>query len=368
MSKTNNDRTRSALVRELQQSPTPEAWEELYTMLSPLAHAWAKRSGLPMDFAVDVLHTTMYDLATHIERFEPGKARLRTWIQRIFHHKAVEEIRRQARHRPQQNDEAGEAWPEPARNVEAADPLSFNEAEMDRDWLHAIMGIALAGMYKRIRNDKKRTAIQRYVLNGEDARSVSEDLGIKTSALFQQKSHALDLLREEALRVLRTYGIDHTTLGPALGDDVVARKAFRRELKDYIVARRAGEETTQVAPPPAELFEHVAMLDAINRHSPPPGDGQWLLAIEDSAPRWHRLDRRLTIGRDDTCDLQLSADGVSRQHAAAEPDTDDSWQLIDAESSNGIYCNGQARDRVRLVSGDWLRLGEANLVYVESTG
>jgi hypothetical protein len=60
------------------------------------------------------------------------------------------------------------------------------------------------------------------------------------------------------------------------------------------------------------------------------------------------LEARLTIGRDPRCDLQLTAQEVSRQHARVVEDGKGRHVLVDLDSGNGTYVDGK-RIRVHVL-------------------
>jgi predicted component of type VI protein secretion system len=75
---------------------------------------------------------------------------------------------------------------------------------------------------------------------------------------------------------------------------------------------------------------------------------------------------RMTIGRNEECDIALSWDGqVSRLHAALER-AGGVWVLDDGGlSRNGTFVNeARLTDRRRLVHGDVLRFGDTEVEYV----
>lgn len=64
------------------------------------------------------------------------------------------------------------------------------------------------------------------------------------------------------------------------------------------------------------------------------------------------------IGRAPACDLQLSYQSVSRQHAALIRDDDGSWTVYDLNSTGGVQVNGLDVDEYALVNdGDTLTFG-----------
>ncbi len=76
----------------------------------------------------------------------------------------------------------------------------------------------------------------------------------------------------------------------------------------------------------------------------------------------------VTIGRDPSNSIQLPSDTVSRTHAAMEKQTDEKgggWAIRDLNSKNGVVVNGRRVKQGALNSGDEIRLGDAQLTFVE---
>ncbi len=71
---------------------------------------------------------------------------------------------------------------------------------------------------------------------------------------------------------------------------------------------------------------------------------------------------RLTIGRDLDCDLTLASPLVSRHHTRLER-SGSAHLLIDLNSTNGTYVNGQQIDRVELHAGDSVQIGPYRFTY-----
>jgi pSer/pThr/pTyr-binding forkhead associated (FHA) protein len=84
-------------------------------------------------------------------------------------------------------------------------------------------------------------------------------------------------------------------------------------------------------------------------------------------PRQHRgarhvLSSTLAIGRDDTCDIVVSDDAyISGRHARIEVRADGVW-LVDLNSTNGTFLNGNRLTADRLVRrGDRIQVGSTVL-------
>jgi pSer/pThr/pTyr-binding forkhead associated (FHA) protein len=72
----------------------------------------------------------------------------------------------------------------------------------------------------------------------------------------------------------------------------------------------------------------------------------------------------LKIGRSDENDVVLDHVSLSQTHARMLRDISGEWQIVDLESSNGMFVNGRSFGAARLRSGDLLELGEVKLRFV----
>jgi pSer/pThr/pTyr-binding forkhead associated (FHA) protein len=73
-----------------------------------------------------------------------------------------------------------------------------------------------------------------------------------------------------------------------------------------------------------------------------------------------------TIGRATGADFIVDAALVSRIHCRLEAHAD-GVDLIDLESTNGTYVNGQRIDRICLTPGDRLRVGRVEFAVTRAT-
>ncbi len=73
---------------------------------------------------------------------------------------------------------------------------------------------------------------------------------------------------------------------------------------------------------------------------------------------------RAVIGRLKSCDVCLQDANASREHAAIERDGL-GWTIVDLDSLNGTYLNGQRIERSGLKDGDVITVGVTELVFHE---
>ena len=65
-----------------------------------------------------------------------------------------------------------------------------------------------------------------------------------------------------------------------------------------------------------------------------------------------------TIGRAPECDIRLPDQGVSRRHCTVE-NLGAVLRVVDLESANGSYINGELSTKKRAHAGDIITFGEA---------
>jgi pSer/pThr/pTyr-binding forkhead associated (FHA) protein len=90
----------------------------------------------------------------------------------------------------------------------------------------------------------------------------------------------------------------------------------------------------------------------------------WILQSSDEAtePVTFRLSPGAikTIGRSAGADLIVDAPLVSRIHCRLEAN-DETLELVDLESTNGVYVNGERVTRTHLIPGDRVKVGRVEL-------
>jgi diguanylate cyclase (GGDEF)-like protein len=67
-------------------------------------------------------------------------------------------------------------------------------------------------------------------------------------------------------------------------------------------------------------------------------------------------DTPLILGRENSCDIHLNDQSVSRRHARIQPGMEGHY-AVDLNSTNGTFINDQAASMTKLKDGDYLRIG-----------
>lgn len=101
-----------------------------------------------------------------------------------------------------------------------------------------------------------------------------------------------------------------------------------------------------------------------------PGDAQeraQLVGIQGAdTGRQHSITGdEVLIGRSSRCSVVLAEPSVSRQHARIERREDGFW-VVDLDSGNGTYVNGQRVSEFRVFSGDEVTFGNGSFQFIET--
>jgi pSer/pThr/pTyr-binding forkhead associated (FHA) protein len=71
------------------------------------------------------------------------------------------------------------------------------------------------------------------------------------------------------------------------------------------------------------------------------------------------------VGRDETCDIQINSQSISREHCAIEAENGEMF-LRDLGSKAGCIVNGSKVERVRIQDGMEVQVGPAVLKFLDA--
>jgi len=133
--------------------------------------------------------------------------------------------------------------------------------------------------------------------------------------------------------------------------------ALARTVRMDATEVRAAIQPVPAAPPPirkTEILERPPRIEGI----------AWLVGAKGKEQgRTHRIDKeRCVAGASSGCDLVLSGDHVSDQHASFRFQ-DRRFVVTDLDSTNGTKVNGEAVHQQPLSDGDRLTLGGSEWIF-----
>ena len=119
-----------------------------------------------------------------------------------------------------------------------------------------------------------------------------------------------------------------------------------------------------------DIDERISERIDLQHAEPPvraPGDRMTRLLVgnvDGQLLRFPLFKDRVTIGRTDDNDIQLTAAYISRRHAVVQTDKDVT-RIIDWGSKNGVYVNSERVKEHFLKHGDMVAVGNAKFRYEE---
>ena len=153
-------------------------------------------------------------------------------------------------------------------------------------------------------------------------------------------------------------------------DETTAEREVEEARADLDATTPASQPPAapRVTPPP----QFVAVPPAPDTEAAPPGDvssSRPILRVEKAPEeleiREFVLAGELRVGRGESADIRIPIGSVSRWHAAFRPQTGGGFTVVDLESSNGTFVNGERIREVGLRHGDVVTVGEVELVFLE---
>jgi pSer/pThr/pTyr-binding forkhead associated (FHA) protein len=75
--------------------------------------------------------------------------------------------------------------------------------------------------------------------------------------------------------------------------------------------------------------------------------------------------REVIVGRDESCDVRIASQSVSREHCAIEQQGEDLF-LRDLNSTGGVFVDGKRVEKIRIEDGIEVIVGPAVLKFYES--
>lgn len=346
--------TRPSLLERLRDAGDNAAWDEFLSLYGGLIRGYARKKGCSDARADDVCQETLVRLLRRLPGFvyQPrGGHPFRSLLLRITHGCIVDEFRREGRY----------AHPDGADD--GASPGFFGSIpddgpEAGQDWDKAWLESVLAQALNRVRQKVKGTTYQAfcaYVIAGEAADEVAADVGLNANALYRVANRVKDLLRREVKGILADAGEEG-------GVDVALLEAVGLPWQPELQA--AYRQTLDTSATHNALRDHLRYVqEALERTPTPDEPGVYLLVMDETTARWHRITADTTIGASADTGLRLESPGVSRRHARVER-VDDLWRIVDLGSTNSVLINGQRSDEHPLRDGDVIQLGKATLVFL----
>lgn len=183
--------TSASLLIRIREGADSAPWDEFYAAYQPLLSRFARSQGLTTDDAQDVVQEIFLKLVRLLRefRYDPTRARFRTWLRRIARNHITDW--RRARRR---------------RRERACDPGSLAEltsswSEFDWEGEHRQMIVRHA--LRQVRSESRRLTwrcFELHCLERRSAQEVAGETGLTVNGVYINAARTLDRVRKKCLQ------------------------------------------------------------------------------------------------------------------------------------------------------------------------
>jgi RNA polymerase sigma-70 factor (ECF subfamily) len=193
----NEPSTRPSLLIRLRDLRDERAWSEFTEIYGPLVHRLARRRGLRVADAEDLVQEVFRAVARAIERYDPDPNRgsFRGWLSRIARNLIVNLLAAQRRHPHGTGDTDVQRLLE-----QCPDPGGEDSALFEAEY----RSCSIAWAAERVRGAFSEAAWQAFWqtgVEGRPAKEVAEALGMTLGTVYQYKSRVAVRIRRELARL-----------------------------------------------------------------------------------------------------------------------------------------------------------------------
>jgi RNA polymerase sigma-70 factor (ECF subfamily) len=185
--------TSVSMLERLAGTPTDDDWRRLDELYRPLLRGWVARAGVQASDVDDLVQDVLLVVFREIAGFEwRGQGAFRAWLRTILGNRVRNYFRGQKYQPPATGGSDFQGWLHELESPGSALSDLWNR-EHDQH--------VTASLMQRVQGDFAPLtwqAFRRYVLEGEPAARVAEELGLSLNSVLLAKSRVLNRLRQEA--------------------------------------------------------------------------------------------------------------------------------------------------------------------------
>lgn len=175
--------TRLSLLRRVLDPSDQQSWNEFVALYEPLLLAYVRKQGLVGQDAHDVVQNVFVALLRSLARFEPARARFRTWLYCIAQNALVDFWRKERTIRK-------------AEKARRQSPPPAPEPDPEWDTLHHRRILQFATEQVRADTAAKTWAcFEEHVLKGRPGAEVGPQLGLSANNVYVNASRVLARIR-----------------------------------------------------------------------------------------------------------------------------------------------------------------------------
>ncbi len=324
------------------------AWYDFFSIYAPIIRKYARLNGAPPDIVEDMVQATVISLikGLHSFKYEPRPGRFRRYLHTIVKRRLCDW--RSSQKKNNVNDQ---------EVVETLVDKNSKKAcsSWDDLWKHNIIYQAL-----RIVRDTKLKPItyeifKLYVLENLPVNQVIDiisehhNVHYNTNDIHQTKSRVIRYLRN-ALKDLLVQFNDNQFIDLDLGEYCRTRRTL------------AHDEPPEVMPNRLNIIREILVKSPISTSEKPQ-----VLVKTRKENYWVKIEEpQMLVGAGNNCNLKVDDRFLSKTHCKFCI-VEERWNIVDCESTNGVYVNGERIENHVLTDGDAIKIGDLMIYYFEAT-
>ncbi len=181
------DSTSYNLLSRLRDPNAESAWEHFIEIYTPLIYCWARKRGLSVVDAGDLVQDVLLTLIQRIQDFDPnGDGRFRSWLRTITINRTIDFYRQRQRR--------AEVADLTASGIVTSD--ATDEFWDDAEYLRHLVSRELE-LLRSAFEPLTWSAAHAQLIDGRSAREVAHSMGMSVNAAYVAKSRVLGRLRDE---------------------------------------------------------------------------------------------------------------------------------------------------------------------------
>jgi len=194
--------TRATLLQRLKDWQDRSSWQEFFDTYWKLIYGVARKAGMTVDEAQDVVQETMVSVARHMPTFkyDPGLGSFKGWLLNMTRWRIIDQIRKRGSagaHQPLAGgDTTGTGIVE-----QVVDPASQRLDQIwDEEWEKTLFEAAVAKVKRHV-DPQKYQLFEFYVIKEWPAEKVAETFGVRVEHVYLAKHRISEILKEEVQRL-----------------------------------------------------------------------------------------------------------------------------------------------------------------------
>ena len=194
--------TRATLLQRLKDWQDRSSWQEFFDTYWKLIYGVARKAGLTVDEAQDIVQETMVSVARHMPTFkyDPALGSFKGWLLNMTRWRIIDQVRKRGsagEHRPLSGaDTTGTSTVE-----QVVDPASQRLDQVwDEEWEKTLFEAAVAKVKRHV-DPQKYQLFEFCVIKEWPAKKVAETFGVPVEHVYLAKHRVSEILKAEVHRL-----------------------------------------------------------------------------------------------------------------------------------------------------------------------